>query len=185
MHVTRTAIADVLLLRPPLFTDERGFFMESWNQRDFDRAVGRPVRFVQDNHSGSAPGVLRGLHYQVGQPQGKLVRVVRGAVYDVAVDLRRSSPSFGRWVGHVLSADNRLQSWIPAGLAHGFLALEDGAEVCYKTTGHRVPELERCLRWDDATLGVAWPLAQLGLALPRLSPRDAAAPCWPDAELLP
>lgn len=185
MHVTRTAIADVLLLQPRVFADDRGFFMESWNQQELDRAVGRPVRFVQDNHSRSAPGVLRGLHYQVGQPQDKLVRVVRGAIYDVAVDIRRSSPTFGRWVGCILSADNARQSWLPAGLAHGFLALGDGAEVCYKVTDHRVPGLERCLRWDDPVVGVAWPLGENGLRAPLLSPRDAAGARWQDAELLP
>lgn len=185
MQVMRTAIADVLLLRPAVFEDDRGFFMESWNRRDFAHAVGRHVDFVQDNHSRSAPGVLRGLHYQVEQPQGKLVRVLRGAIYDVAVDIRRSSPTFGHWVGCVLSADNGLQSWIPAGMAHGFLALGDGAEVCYKTTGYRAPALERCLRWDDPVIGVAWPLRECGRPVPRLSPRDAAGTRWQDAELLP
>jgi dTDP-4-dehydrorhamnose 3,5-epimerase len=155
-----------------LFGDGRGFFFESWNQRTFEALVG-PVAFVQDNHSRSAQGVLRGLHYQIQQPQGKLVRCVRGAVFDVAVDIRRSSPTFGRWVGEELSEDNRKQMWVPAGFAHGFLVLTEAAEFLYKTTDYYAPAHERAIRWDDPSLAIAWP--QLGAAF-TLSDKDRVAP---------
>lgn len=168
MKVTPTALPEVLVLEPDVFVDERGFFMESWNQREFDAAVGHPVRFVQDNHSLSRRGVLRGLHYQLPpHEQGKLVRVVAGRAFDVAVDLRRSSPRFGQWTGVELSADNRRQVWIPPGFAHGFLALEDGTQVLYKATGHYAPQAQRILRWNDEHVGILWPLAGTAPALSR------------------
>lgn len=157
MNVTPTAIPDVLILEPKVFGDERGFFMESFNQKIFDEAVGKHVEFVQDNHSRSAKGVLRGLHYQVQRPQGKLVRCVRGAVYDVAVDIRKSSPTFGYWAGVELSEDNHRQLWIPAGLAHGFLVISDSADFLYKTTDYYSPQHERSLAWNDHTLNINWP----------------------------
>ena len=169
MQVIKTAIPDVLVIEPKVFGDARGFFYESWNERAFDAAVGRPVRFVQDNHSASARGVLRGLHYQVRQPQGKLVRVVAGEVYDVVVDLRRSSPTFGRWVGERLSADNHRMMWVPEGFAHGFLVLSERAEFLYKTTDYYAPEHERTLLWNDPALGIAWPLE----GAPQLKAKDA------------
>ena len=171
MKVTPTALPGVKIVEPRVIGDERGFFYESWNARDFV-AAGIEVQFVQDNHSRSARGVLRGLHYQVHRSQGKLVRVIAGAVFDVAVDLRRSSPSFGRWAGAELSAANRRMLWVPAGFAHGFLALEEGSEVLYKCTDFYAPEHERCLLWSDPQVGIAWPLE--GMDLPSLSPRDAA-----------
>jgi len=164
-----TALAGVLLVEPDVHRDDRGLFFETFNQRAFEAAVGRPVAFAQDNHSLSAAGVLRGLHYQLPHPQGKLVRVVRGEVFDVAVDLRRGSPTLGRWVGERLSAENRRQLWLPPGMAHGFLALTD-AEVLYKVTDYWSPGDDRCLRWDDPDLAVAWPLQ----GAPRLSAKDAA-----------
>jgi dTDP-4-dehydrorhamnose 3,5-epimerase len=170
MKVTPCAIADVLLIEPKVFGDERGFFFESFNQRAFNEATGLTVNFVQDNHSRSARHVLRGLHYQIRQPQGKLVRVVAGEVFDVAVDLRRSSPTFGRWVGAVLSAENKKQLWLPPGMAHGFLVLSDYAEFLYKTTDYWAPEHERCIAWNDPTLAIAWPT--LGHT-PQLSAKDA------------
>ena len=157
MKVTPTAIADVLLIEPKVFGDDRGFFYESFNRSAFGEASGIDVDFVQDNHSKSARNVLRGLHYQIKQPQGKLVRVVAGEVYDVAVDLRRSSPTFGCWVGEILSADNKRQLWIPAGMAHGFVVLSESAEFLYKTTDYWAPEHERCIAWNDPTLAIAWP----------------------------
>jgi dTDP-4-dehydrorhamnose 3,5-epimerase len=156
--VTPTAIPDVLMLEPKVFSDERGYFFESYNARDFREATGLQVEFVQDNHSMSTKGVLRGLHYQIEHAQGKLLRVVAGSVFDVAVDLRKSSPTFGRWVGAQLSAQNRRQLWIPPGFAHGFLALSDTAEVLYKITDYWFPEHERTLLWNDPTLGIAWPV---------------------------
>ena len=171
MEVRPTAIPDVLVIEPKVFGDARGFFYESFNQRELERAVGRPLRFVQDNHSLSARGVLRGLHYQLPHPQGKLVRVVRGEVFDVAVDLRKGSPTFGRWVGEVLSAKDKRQLFVPEGFAHGFLVLSDEAEFLYKTTDYWHPEHERCIRWDDPELGVAWPAT--GVA-PIVSAKDAA-----------
>jgi len=158
MELHRTAIPDVLILEPKVFGDARGFFLESFNARAFEAATGFAPQFVQDNHSRSARGVLRGLHYQILQPQGKLVRVVNGAVFDVAVDLRRSSPSFGRWVGAELSAENNRQMWIPPGFAHGFVVLTESADFLYKTTDYYAPEHERCLLWNDPSVGVAWPL---------------------------
>jgi len=157
MKVTATAIPDVLLLEPTVFQDGRGFFFESFNQKRFDDAVRRNVRFVQDNHSRSIRHVLRGLHYQIHHPQGKLVRVVSGEVFDVAVDLRKSSPTFGKFVSTVLSATNKKQLWIPEGFAHGFLVLSDSAEFLYKTTDYYVPEDERCLIWNDRNLAIDWP----------------------------
>ncbi|MFN4003548.1 MAG: dTDP-4-dehydrorhamnose 3,5-epimerase [Hylemonella sp.] len=170
MKVTPTAIADVLLIEPQVYGDERGFFFESYNARAFRQATGLDVSFVQDNHSRSAKGVLRGLHYQIRQPQGKLVRVVRGSVYDVAVDLRRSSPTFGRWVGVELSEHNHRQLWVPPGFAHGFVVTSDSADFLYKTTDYYAPEHERCIAWDDPALGIAWPLD----GVPQLSAKDRA-----------
>lgn len=178
MKVTSLDIADVLLLEPETFEDERGAFYESYNARAFNEAVGREVRFVQDNQSISRLGVVRGLHYQIAPAaQGKLVRVLRGEIYDVAVDIRRSSPSFGRWVGAALSAANRRQLWIPEGFAHGFVALAEGTEVLYKTAGFYDRAAERAIRWNDPTLAIAWPLS----APPILSAKDEAAPLFQDA----
>ncbi len=168
---TPTAIPDVLVLEPKVFGDARGFFFESFNARDFTRATGLQTEFVQDNHSKSARGVLRGLHYQIQHPQGKLVRVVEGEVFDVAVDLRRSSPSFGRWVGERLSADNHKQLWVPAGFAHGFVVLSESAQFLYKTTDYWYPDHERSLLWNDPAIGIDWPLQ----GQPLLAPKDAAA----------
>jgi dTDP-4-dehydrorhamnose 3,5-epimerase len=178
MVVRPTRIPGVVLLEPKVFGDARGFFFESFNQRRFDEAIGREVAFVQDNHSLSARGVLRGLHYQLPRPQGKLVRVARGEVFDVAVDLRRGSPTFGAWVGELLSAENKRQLWIPEGLAHGFLVLSETAEFLYKTTDYYAPEHERCIRWDDPELGIEWPSS--GVA-PAVSPKDAAGLRFRDA----
>jgi dTDP-4-dehydrorhamnose 3,5-epimerase len=158
MNVVRTAIPDVLLLEPKVFGDARGFFFESYNRRAFRDATGVDVEFVQDNHSRSAKNVLRGLHYQVQQAQGKLVRVVAGEVFDVAVDIRRGSPTFGRWVGFTLSAESKRMAWIPPGFAHGFLVTSESAEFLYKTTDYYAPEHERTLLWNDPSVGVAWPL---------------------------
>lgn len=171
MKITPTAIADVLILEPKVFGDERGFFMESFNQKAFDEAVGHAVHFVQDNHSRSSKGVLRGLHYQIQQPQGKLVRVTRGAVFDVAVDIRRSSPTFGQWAGVELSESNHRQFWVPPGFAHGFLVLSDSADFLYKTTDYYAPAYERSLAWNDPQLNIQWP--DIGMA-PVLSAKDAA-----------
>lgn len=172
MHATRLSIPDVLLIAPKVFGDARGFFFESFNQRAFNEATSTDHQFVQDNHSRSARGVLRGLHYQLPpRAQGKLVRVVRGAVFDVAVDIRLGSPTFGQWVGRELSEDNQHQLWIPPGLAHGFLVLSESAEFLYKTTDYYSPEHERCIAWDDAQLAIAWP--DLGQA-PVLSAKDRA-----------
>jgi dTDP-4-dehydrorhamnose 3,5-epimerase len=175
MKVTPTAIADVLILEPRVFGDTRGFFFESFNQKQFDAAVGAHHQFVQDNHSRSGKGVLRGLHYQVQQPQGKLVRVTVGAVWDVAVDIRPQSPTFGQWVGLELSAENQRQLWIPPGLAHGFLVLSETADFLYKTTDYYAPAHERCIRWDDPTLAVAWP--DVGVP-PSLSAKDQQGINW-------
>ncbi len=169
MKVTRLAVGDVALIEPGVFGDARGFFFESYNQRRLDEALGRTVRFVQDNHSLSRRHVLRGLHYQISQPQGKLVHVIAGEVFDVAVDIRRSSPTFGRWVGELLSADNKKQMWIPEGFAHGFTILSDQAEFVYKTTDYWAPEHERCIAWNDPALGIDWRLAG---AQPLLSEKD-------------
>jgi dTDP-4-dehydrorhamnose 3,5-epimerase len=176
--VTPTAIPDVLILEPKVFGDARGFFFESFNQRDFEQATGVHATFVQDNHSLSVRGVLRGLHYQIRHPQGKLVRVVRGEVFDVAVDLRQGSPTFGRWVGEVLSADNQKQMWVPPGFAHGFLVLSEVAEYLYKVTDYWYPEHERSLLWNDPALGIAWPLDRCGPQAPTLSDKDTAGLSW-------
>ncbi len=174
MKVTPTAIADVLIIEPRVFGDERGFFFESFSQKAFDVAVGHHVDFVQDNHSRSARGVLRGLHFQAPpHAQGKLVRVVQGCVFDVAVDIRPASPTYGQWVGVELSDANQRQLWIPAGLAHGFLVVSEHADFLYKTTGYYMPQAERALRWDDADVAVAWPDVGVPLVL---SAKDAVAP---------
>jgi dTDP-4-dehydrorhamnose 3,5-epimerase len=178
MKVTPCAIADVLLIEPKVFGDARGFFYESFNQRDFAKATGLDLQFVQDNHSKSAQGVLRGLHYQVQNPQGKLVRVVAGEVFDVAVDIRRDSPTFGQWVGEILSADNKRQLWVPPGLAHGFVVLSEHAEFLYKTTDYYAPEHERCIAWNDPTLAIEWPVMATA---PKLSVKDAAGASFLDA----
>jgi dTDP-4-dehydrorhamnose 3,5-epimerase len=170
VNILPTAIPDVLMLEPKVFGDSRGFFLESYNQRQFEAAIGGAVRFVQDNHSRSGRGVLRGLHYQVEQPQGKLVRVVHGGVFDVAVDIRPGSPTHGRWVGVELTADNHRQLWVPPGLAHGFLVLTETADFLYKTTDYYAPEHERCILWNDPVLGITWPLE----TPPILSAKDAA-----------
>ncbi|AMO37815.1 dTDP-4-dehydrorhamnose 3,5-epimerase [Thauera humireducens] len=169
MQATRLAIPDVILLEPRVFGDDRGFFMETFNHRDFEAATGLHPDFVQDNHSRSQRGVLRGLHYQIRQPQGKLVRVVGGEIFDVAVDLRRRSPTFGRWLGCVLSADNKRQMWIPEGFAHGFLVLSESADVLYKATDYYAPAHERCLAWNDPSVGIEWPLEGIQ---PLLSAKD-------------
>ncbi|QHE93640.1 dTDP-4-dehydrorhamnose 3,5-epimerase [Pandoraea fibrosis] len=158
MQVIPTAIPAVRVIEPKVFGDSRGHFFESFNQRNFDDALGETLTFVQDNQSRSARGVLRGLHYQVKQPQGKLVRVLQGEIYDVAVDIREGSPTFGKWVAEVLSAENKKQLWIPAGFAHGFVVTSETAEVLYKTTDYWAPQFERCIRWDDPTLAIPWPL---------------------------
>lgn len=169
MKVTPTSIPDVLIIEPKVFGDERGFFFESFNQKAFNDATGLNETFVQDNHSRSVKGVLRGLHYQLQQPQGKLVRVVRGAVFDVAVDIRQSSPTFGKWIGVELSEENQKQLWVPAGFAHGFLVLSELADFLYKTTQYYAPAQERCIAWNDATIDVKWPLVQA----PSISLKDA------------
>ncbi|MDM8348278.1 dTDP-4-dehydrorhamnose 3,5-epimerase [Pseudomonas sp. sp1636] len=181
MQVIATALPEVLILEPKVFGDERGFFYESFNARAFAEATGLTRAFVQDNHSRSQRGVLRGLHYQVQQTQGKLVRVTAGEVYDVVVDIRRGSPDFGRWVGTHLSAENKRQLWLPEGFAHGFLVLSEFAECLYKTTDYYAPEHERCIRWDDPSLAIDWPLS----AAPQLSGKDQAGLSLTDAELLP
>lgn len=180
MNATPLSISDVILFEPKVFGDERGFFFESFNQTRFEDAVGKRVAFVQDNHSKSVRGVLRGLHYQIQQAQGKLVRVAQGEVFDVAVDIRRSSPTFGRWVGERLSADNKKQLWIPAGFAHGFVVLSDTAEFLYKTTDYYSPTYERSLLWNDPAVGIDWPIN----FIPMVSAKDrdakvlAAADCF-------
>ena len=175
---TSTSIPDVLLIEPKVFGDDRGWFFESFNEKDFSIAVGEKVGFVQDNHSSSKKGVLRGLHYQIEQTQGKLVRVCHGAVFDVAVDLRKSSSTFGQWVGVELSAENKKQLWIPAGFAHGFLVLSEIAEFLYKTTDYWHAGSEKCIVWNDATLNIQWP--EIGMQ-PVLNPKDAAGLTWGDA----
>lgn len=183
MKVTAAAIPDVLIIEPKVFGDARGFFFESFNQRAFAAATGLHPDFVQDNHSHSEKGVLRGLHYQIRQPQGKLVRVVRGAVFDVAVDLRRSSPTFGRWAGIELSEENRLQVWVPPGFAHGFLVLSESADFVYKTTDYYAPQFERCLAWNDPALAIDWPLGDL--REPVLAGADRAGVILAGAETYP
>ena len=179
MQVVQTAIPDVLILEPKVFGDDRGFFFESFNQQTFQRLTGVKANFVQDNHSKSAANVLRGLHYQIEQPQGKLVRVTAGEVFDVAVDIRRQSATFGRWVGVLLSAENKRQMLIPQGFAHGFVVLQNNAEVLYKTTDYYAPQHERCIRWDDPTIGIEWPIAQA----PILSAKDQLGVALSQAEV--
>lgn len=178
MKIIPTEIPDVLIVEPQVFGDERGFFMESFNQKDWEELTGLKTTFVQDNHSRSARGVLRGLHYQTEQTQGKLVRVVQGEVYDVAVDLRKSSATFGKWVACHLSEENKRQLWIPEGFAHGFLVLSETAEFLYKTTDYYAPQYEQCIRWDDPDLAISWPFE----APPSLSGKDAAGVCFKDAQ---
>lgn len=170
MKATPTSLPEVLLIEPQVFGDARGFFLESWNEDRFNAAVGHEVHFVQDNHSRSSRGVLRGLHYQLQQAQGKLVRVVRGSVFDVAVDIRKSSATFGQWVGVELSEDNHRQLWVPPGFAHGFVVTSDSADFLYKTTDYYAPQYERCIAWNDPALAVQWP--DVGEP-PRLSAKDA------------
>ena len=179
MKATPLAIPDVVLIEPKVFGDERGFFFESFNQAQFEQAIGKSVQFVQDNHSRSAKHVLRGLHYQIQQPQGKLVRVVQGEVFDVAVDLRKRSKTFGQWVGEILSAENKRQLWIPEGFAHGFVVLSDTAEFLYKTTDYYAPAHERCILWNDETLAIHWPAG----IQPILSAKDAQGKAFVDAEV--
>lgn len=175
MNVIQTKISGVLILEPKVFGDERGFFFESFNQQRFNEAIGYEVNFVQDNHSKSAKNVLRGLHYQLApKAQGKLVRVVQGEVFDVAVDIRMGSPTYSQWVGVVLNAENKRQLWIPPGLAHGFLTLSDTAEFLYKTTEFYAPELERFIRWNDPSIGIRWPITEE----PRLSSKDQSSDLW-------
>ena len=181
MKATRLAIPDVVLIEPQVFGDARGFFFESFNQKAFNEATGTNHQFVQDNHSRSSQGVLRGLHYQIQQPQGKLVRVTAGEVFDVAVDIRRSSPTFGQWVAVHLSAANHRQVWIPQGFAHGFRVLSDSAEFLYKTTDYYNPSAERCIRWDDPQLAIDWQLD----APPQLSAKDQVGQLLKDADLFP
>ncbi len=174
MKAQRLAIPDVVLFEPTVFGDDRGFFLESFNQRVFEDTTGLKRQFVQDNHSRSSKGVLRGLHYQTQQPQGKLVRVTTGAVFDVAVDIRKTSPTFGRWVGVTLSAENKHQLWIPEGFAHGFLVLSEFADFLYKTTDYYSPQNERCIAWNDPEICISWPLFNHGIAAPNLSAKDQA-----------
>lgn len=181
MNVIQTRIPEVLVFEPKVFGDDRGFFFESFNAKQFAEAIGQQLDFVQDNHSRSAKNVLRGLHYQIEQAQGKLVRVSQGEVFDVAVDIRRTSPTFGQWVGEILSADNKRQMWIPPGFAHGFLVLSDYAEFLYKTTDFYAPQFECSIRWDDAEIGIEWPSD----ASPILSAKDAAAVSLRDARTFP
>lgn len=179
MNVIETKIPEVLVIEPAVFGDDRGFFYESFNQRNFKEKTGIDSEFVQDNHSRSVKGVLRGLHYQIKQAQGKLVRVVAGEVFDVAVDIRKSSPTFGAWVGELLSAENKRQLWIPPGFAHGFLVLSESAEFLYRTTDYWAPEHERCIIWNDPTLAIEWPIDYE----PRLSEKDAVGPLLDEAEV--
>jgi len=193
MQVIPTAIPDVLILEPKVFGDDRGFFYESFNQQNFQNLTGLDVPFVQDNHSKSSKNVLRGLHYQIQQPQGKLVRVIAGEVFDVAVDLRRNSSTFGHWVGITLSVENKRQLWIPPGFGHGFLVMQDNTEFLYKTTDYYALQHERCIRWDDPTLGIEWPLSDANnldpaqslppSTSPILSSKDKLGASFNDAEL--
>lgn len=178
MKIIPTTIPDVLIIEPKVFGDERGFFFESFNQAAFELAVGKSVKFVQDNHSRSVKNVLRGMHYQIQQPQGKLLRVVQGEVFDVAVDLRKSSATFGQWVGKILSADNKKQLWVPEGFAHGFVVLSDTAEFLYKTTDYYAPEFERSIAWNDPDIAIVWPIEEL----PSLSTKDQQARLLAQAE---
>jgi dTDP-4-dehydrorhamnose 3,5-epimerase len=177
--VTPTALPEVLIIEPKVFGDERGFFFESFNARDFTQATGLERNFVQDNHSKSAKGVLRGLHYQLQQPQGKLVRVTQGEVFDVAVDIRKSSPRFGQWIGVNLSAENKKQLWVPEGFAHGFLVISESAEFLYKTTDYYAPQHERCIAWNESSIAIAWPFQ----GVPSLSAKDQAGLSLKHAEV--
>jgi dTDP-4-dehydrorhamnose 3,5-epimerase len=181
MKVIPTEIPDVLIIEPQVYGDDRGFFLESFNQKDFREKTGVNTTFVQDNHSMSLKNVLRGLHYQIPNPQGKLVRVVNGSVFDVAVDARKSSPTFGQWVGCVLSAENKRIFWVPEGFAHGFLVLSDRAEFLYKTTNYYYPKYEKTISWNDADLGIDWPLE----TPPILSPKDQAGQPFKSVEVFP
>jgi dTDP-4-dehydrorhamnose 3,5-epimerase len=180
MKVITDVIPDVLIIEPRVFGDDRGFFFESFNQRSFNEISGLDVNFVQDNHSKSARNVLRGLHYQINQPQGKLVRVIAGEVFDVAVDIRRNSMTFCRWTGNILSGDNKRQLWIPSGFAHGFLVLSESAEFLYKTTDYWEPKHERCIVWNDPTLAIKWPVLQEG---PIISAKDSEGKFFLEAEM--
>lgn len=179
METIPLAISDVVLIKPKVFSDDRGFFFESFNQARFEEAIGLPIKFVQDNHSRSIKHVLRGLHYQIQQPQGKLVRVIQGEVFDVAVDLRKSSKTFGKWVSEILSAENKHQLWIPEGFAHGFVVLSETAEFLYKTTSYYAPAFERCIVWNDPTLQIKWPED----IQPILSAKDAQGIAFSRAEV--
>jgi dTDP-4-dehydrorhamnose 3,5-epimerase len=179
MQIVQTAIPDVLILEPKVFGDDRGFFFESFNQQTFQNLTGVKANFVQDNHSKSAANVLRGLHYQIEQAQGKLVRVTAGEVFDVAVDIRRQSATFGKWVGVLLSAENKRQLWVPSGFAHGFIVLKDNTEFLYKTTDYYAPQHERCIRWDDPAIGIDWPISQA----PILSGKDQLGLALSEAEV--
>ncbi len=181
MNVIATTLPDVLILEPKVFGDDRGFFFESFNEKVWQKITGLDVRFVQHNHSRSAGGVLRGLHYQIRQPQGKLVRVVTGEVYDVAVDIRRSSPTFGQWFGATLSAANKRQMWIPAGFAHGFCVTSESAEFLYLTTDYWAPEHERCIAWNDPQLAITWPLDHT----PTVSAKDSQGSRFQEADMFP
>ncbi|PRA30280.1 dTDP-4-dehydrorhamnose 3,5-epimerase [Pseudomonas poae] len=181
MNITATELPGVLIIEPKVFGDERGFFYESFNAREFSKATGLQAQFVQDNHSRSQKGVLRGLHYQIEHAQGKLVRVTAGEVLDIAVDIRRSSPNFGKWAGVRLSAENNRQLWIPPGFAHGFVVLSDAAEFLYKTTDYYTPSAERCIRWDDPDLNIDWQLS----GAPTLSAKDQVGKSLKDADLFP
>jgi dTDP-4-dehydrorhamnose 3,5-epimerase len=181
MNVISTKIPEILIFEPKLFQDGRGFFQESYNKKTFQNLTGVDIEFVQDNHSRSEKGVLRGLHYQIKQPQGKLVRVVRGAVFDVAVDIRKSSPTFGQWVGVELTEDNHRQFWVPPGFAHGFVVLSDSADFLYKTTDYYAPEYERCILWDDPAIGIEWPID----GEPQLSSKDREGLLLQHAEVFP
>jgi dTDP-4-dehydrorhamnose 3,5-epimerase len=181
MNIVPTKIADVLIIEPRVFEDKRGFFYESYNEKAFIEKAGVATHFVQDNHSRSTQNVVRGLHYQIHQPQGKLVRVVVGAVFDVAVDLRKSSPTFGQWVGSLLSAENKRQLWVPVGFAHGFLVISEVAEVLYKTTDYYAPQHERCVYWNDLDLAIDWPLK----GDPVVSAKDQAGQPFKTAEVFP
>ncbi|MFW8565401.1 dTDP-4-dehydrorhamnose 3,5-epimerase [Orrella sp. 11846] len=183
MNIVQTDIPEVLIFEPRVFGDARGFFFESFNQKVFEKAVGREINFVQDNHSRSAHGVLRGLHYQIQQPQGKLVRVVHGAVFDVAVDLRKSSPTFGKWVGVMLSEENKRQLWVPEGFAHGFVVVSDTADFLYKTTDFYAPEHERSILWDDSDLNIVWPALQV--EKPLVSSKDLVGSTFKAADVFP
>ena len=179
MNIIKTKIPDVLIVEPRVFGDDRGFFLESFNEKTFKAKTGNSIQFVQDNHSRSVKNVLRGLHYQIKQPQSKLVRVVIGEVFDVAVDIRKNSPTFGQWTGCILSAENKRQMWIPVGFAHGFVVLSETADFLYKTTDYYAPEHERCILWNDPEIGIDWPLK----AKPILSAKDKNAPPFSQAEV--